>query len=111
MSMGSFVKSTSISISQEKLLYPLSLAKHMFNYNSVFNLLGIPPSYAVANEANNILATSVSGSLTHWYKNTLDYKMGLMIVSGGVVGTLLGITTFSYFKSHCMDGNCGLYSR
>ena len=60
--------------------------------------MGIPPVYAVPNEVNNILATSVSGSLTHWYKNTLDYKMGLMIVSGGVAGTLLGITTFSYFS-------------
>ena len=60
--------------------------------------MGIPPVYAVPNEVNNILATSVSGSLTHWYKNTLDYKMGLMIVSGGIVGTLLGITTFTYFS-------------
>ena len=60
--------------------------------------MGIPPVYAVPNEVNNILATSVSGSLTHWYKNTLDYKMGLLIVSGGVVGTIIGITTFSYFS-------------
>ena len=29
--------------------------------------LGIPPAYAVANEANNILATSVSGSTTHYF--------------------------------------------
>ena len=60
--------------------------------------LGIPPAYAVANEANNILATSVSGSTTHYLKNTLDYKMGLMIVIGGAIGTSLGIFTFSYFK-------------
>ena len=60
--------------------------------------MGIPPVYAVPNEVNNILATSVSGSLTHWYKETLDYKMGLMIVSGGVVGTVLGITTFTFFS-------------
>ena len=60
--------------------------------------LGIPPTYAVANEANNILATSVSGSTTHYLKNTLDYKMGMMIVSGGVVGTIFGILTFTYFK-------------
>ena len=60
--------------------------------------LGIPPTYAVANEANNILASSVSGSLTHWFKQTLDYKMGLMIVAGGVVGTIIGILTFTYFK-------------
>ncbi len=60
--------------------------------------LGVPPAYAVANEANNILATSVSGSTTHYLKNTLDYKMGLMIVIGGIVGTSLGIYTFTYFK-------------
>ena len=60
--------------------------------------LGIPPAYAVPNEANNILGTSISGSTTHYLKGTLDYKMGLMIVIGGIVGTILGILTFSYFK-------------
>ena len=60
--------------------------------------LGVPPAYAVANEANNILATSVSGSTTHWLKNTLDYKMGFMIVIGGSIGTAIGIYTFTYFK-------------
>ena len=59
--------------------------------------MGIPPVYAVPNEVNNILATSVSGSLTHWFKNTLDYKMGMMIVAGGVAGTFLGISTVTYF--------------
>ena len=60
--------------------------------------LGVPPAYAVANEANNILATSVSGSTTHYLKNTLDYKIGFMIVIGGAIGTIIGIYTFTYFK-------------
>ena len=60
--------------------------------------LGVPPAYAVANEANNILGTSISGSTTHYLKGTLDYKMGIMIVIGGTVGTVLGIITFTYFK-------------
>ena len=60
--------------------------------------MGIPPAYAVPNEASNILGTSVSGSTTHYLKGTLDYKMGLMIVIGGTIGTLLGILTFSYLK-------------
>ena len=60
--------------------------------------LGIPPAYAVPNEASNILGTSVSGSTTHYLKGTLDYKMGFMIVIGGIFGTLLGILTFSYLK-------------
>ncbi|MDB9784231.1 sulfite exporter TauE/SafE family protein [Pelagibacteraceae bacterium] len=60
--------------------------------------MGIPPVYAVPNEVNNILATSVSGSLTHWFKNTLDYKMGFMVVCGGIVGTTMGMMSFSYFS-------------
>ena len=60
--------------------------------------LGIPPTYAVPNEINNILATSVSGSITHWFKNTLDYKMGVLIIVGGIIGTILGMTTFTFFK-------------
>ena len=58
--------------------------------------LGVPPAYAVANEANNILATSVSGSTTHYLKNTLDYKMGFMIVIGGTIGTALGTVSYTH---------------
>ena len=52
------------------------------------------PLYAVPNEINNILATSVSGSMTtglkiHWV------KMGSMIIIGGVIGTIFGIITFT----------------
>ena len=60
--------------------------------------MGIPPVYAVANEANNILASSTSGTLTHWFKKTIDLKIGWMIISGGFFGTIFGILTFSYFK-------------
>jgi len=60
--------------------------------------MGIPPAFAVANEANNILASSTSGSLTHWYKKTMDLKIGSMIIAGGLFGTFFGILTFSYFK-------------
>ena len=60
--------------------------------------MGIPPAYAVANEANNILASSTSGSLTHWFKKTKDLKIGWMIIGGGLVGTFLGMVTFGYFK-------------
>ena len=61
--------------------------------------MGIPPAYAVANEANNILASSTSGTLTHWFKKTMDIKMGWMIVAGGTLGTLGGMLTFDYFRS------------
>jgi len=60
--------------------------------------MGIPPAFAVANEANNILASSTSATLTHWFKKTMDLKIGWFIIGGGSVGTLLGIITFTYFK-------------
>ena len=60
--------------------------------------MGISPAVAVANEANNILASSTSGSLTHFWKKTMDLKIGWMITAGGLVGTLFGILTFGYFK-------------
>ena len=61
--------------------------------------MGIPPAFAVANEANNILASSSSGALTHWFKKTLDIKIGWLIIGGGLIGTFLGILLFSYFKA------------
>ena len=60
--------------------------------------LGIPPAFAIANEANNILGVSVSGALTHWFRKTLDYKMGSLIVVGGSVGTIIGIIIFRYLQ-------------
>jgi uncharacterized membrane protein YfcA len=52
----------------------------------------------VANVANNILGISVSGATTHWYKKTLDYKMGFMIVVGGLGGTFVGMKIFQYLR-------------
>jgi len=60
--------------------------------------LGIPATYAVANVANTVLGISVSGATTHWYKKTLDYKMGFMIVIGGLVGAVLGMYIFKYLQ-------------
>ena len=69
-----------------------------FLMTPVLIFLGIPPTFAVANEANNILGTSVSGALTHWFRKTLDYKMGLVIVSGGILGTIVGMLIFSFLQ-------------
>ena len=59
--------------------------------------LGIPPTFAVANGANNVLVASVSGSLSHWFKGQLDIKMGLLISIGGIVGSFIGIFIFKFF--------------
>lgn len=68
-----------------------------FLMTPILIFLGIPPVYAVANGANNILAASVSGSLAHYFKRHIDLKMGLLILIGGLVGSIIGVEIFIFF--------------
>ena len=61
--------------------------------------IGIPPAVAVATEANQIVASSVSGVLAHWKRGNVDFKMGLMLLIGGVIGSTLGVGLFTFLKS------------
>jgi len=68
-----------------------------FLMTPILIFLGIPPIYAVANGANNIVAASVSGSLAHYFKNHIDIKMGLLILTGGLIGSIIGVEIFIFF--------------
>lgn len=68
-----------------------------FLMTPILIFLGIPPVYAVANGANNILAASVSGSLAHYFKNHIDIKMGFLILIGGLIGSVAGVEIFIFF--------------
>jgi len=68
-----------------------------FLMTPILIFLGIPPVYAVANGANNILAASVSGSLAHYFKNHIDVKMGVLILVGGLIGSIIGVEIFISF--------------
>lgn len=61
--------------------------------------IGVPPPVAVATGANQIIAASVSGLLAHWRRGNVDFKMGLLLLAGGVVGSSLGVWLFSLLKS------------
>jgi uncharacterized membrane protein YfcA len=54
-------------------------------------LSGIPPAIAVATGANQIVASSVSGTLAHWRRGNVDVRMGVVLIAGGVVGAILGV--------------------
>lgn len=58
----------------------------------------IPPAIAVATGANQVIASSVSGALAHFKRRTLDIKLGLFLVAGGILGSLLGIFVFSWLR-------------
>lgn len=61
--------------------------------------IGIPPAVAVATEANQIVASSFSGVLAHLRRKSVDFKMGTVLLVGGLLGALLGVFVFNYLKS------------
>lgn len=60
---------------------------------------GIPPAVAVSTEANQIVASSVSGVLAHMRRCNVDFKMGGILMLGGVIGSSLGVVLFSFLRS------------
>ena len=60
--------------------------------------LGVPPAIAVSTEANQIVASSVSGVIAHWRRGNVDFKMGGILLAGGVVGSSLGVLLFSILR-------------
>ena len=58
--------------------------------SSILIFLDISPIYAVRIGANNILAASVSGTLAHYFKKQIDIKMGVLILIGGLIGSVIG---------------------
>src|SRR3989337_4079954 len=54
-------------------------------------LSGIPASIAVATGANQIVATSVSGALAQWRRNNIDFRMGAVLIAGGMAGGAVAV--------------------
>jgi len=61
--------------------------------------IGIPPNVAVATSANQIVAASVSGALSHWRQGLVDIKMGMYLLLGGLFGSVTGIWIFQLLTS------------
>jgi len=61
--------------------------------------LGISPAVAVATQSTQIVAASVSGVLTHWRKGNVDFKMGNVLLGGGVLGSIVGIQIFNALRA------------
>lgn len=54
-------------------------------------MLGIPPTVAAATDSNQIVAASTSGTYAHWRAGNVDFKMGLYLLAGGLVGGFAGV--------------------
>lgn len=60
--------------------------------------IGVPPPVAVASQANQIVASSVSGVLAHWRRGNVDLTMGLVLLAGGVAGSSVGVWLFTLLR-------------
>src|SRR3981081_2855243 len=61
--------------------------------------VGIAPAVAVASVASHIAASSFSGAISYWRRRAIDPALALVLLSGGTVGTALGVWTFTYLRS------------
>ncbi|MGZ3217517.1 sulfite exporter TauE/SafE family protein [Paracoccus sp. T5] len=60
--------------------------------------IGIPPAIAVATGANQVVASSVSGVLAHMRRKTVDFRMGGVLLVGGLIGSALGVLVFNLLR-------------
>jgi uncharacterized membrane protein YfcA len=61
-------------------------------------LVGIPPAVAVASVPAHMAASSFSGAYSYWRKRFVDYGLGLVLLSGALVGTASGVWLFATLR-------------
>ncbi|MFZ8864895.1 MAG: sulfite exporter TauE/SafE family protein [Rickettsiales bacterium] len=61
--------------------------------------MGVSPAISVASSANQIIASSFSGFITHARRKNVDFKMGYILIIGGFIGSSLGVIIFKWLKS------------
>jgi uncharacterized protein len=62
-------------------------------------MVGIPPTVAAASDSNQIVAASASATYAHYRMGNVDFKMGLLLLVGGVVGGTLGVELIKILRS------------
>ena len=60
--------------------------------------IGIPPTVAVASEANQILASSISGGMAHFQKRGVDIRMGCVLLVGGLLGSAVWVQLYAVMR-------------
>jgi hypothetical protein len=60
--------------------------------------VGIPPAVAVASQANQVVANSISSLQVQWRRGNVDFRMGLVLLVGGLLGSGAGVWLFTFLK-------------
>jgi uncharacterized membrane protein YfcA len=61
-------------------------------------MAGIPPTVAAATDSNQIVASATSGAFAHHRMGSVDFKMGLLIFAGGLVGSTMGVEIIKFMR-------------
>jgi uncharacterized membrane protein YfcA len=61
-------------------------------------MIGIPPTVAAASDSNQIVGASTSGTLAHYKMGNVDFKMGILLLIGGVIGGTLGVQVIKIMR-------------
>ncbi len=61
-------------------------------------MIGIPPAVAAASDSNQIVAAASSGAFAHWRLGNVDFKLGLIILAGGIFGGTIGVQLVYYLR-------------
>jgi uncharacterized membrane protein YfcA len=59
---------------------------------------GIPSTVAVATTLSHVTASSMSGALSQWRRQGIDFVMAGVMLGGGVFGTLVGVWLFALMR-------------
>lgn len=59
---------------------------------------GIPSGIAVATQASPIAAASLAGALGQSTRQGVDYKMGFVLLTGGLTGSFIGVYVFGILQ-------------
>ena len=62
-------------------------------------MIGIPPTIAAATDANQIVAASASGTISHWRLGNVDFKMGFYLLIGGFAGGAAGVQVIKILRA------------
>jgi uncharacterized membrane protein YfcA len=61
--------------------------------------MGVPPLIAVGTGVSQVVAASVTGAMSNWRNRSIDTQMGLLLLAGGVVGSITGVALQRLLKA------------
>ncbi|SMF14013.1 sulfite exporter TauE/SafE family protein [Desulfovibrio gilichinskyi] len=62
-------------------------------------MFGIPPTVAAASDSNQIVGASTSGCLAHYRLGNVDFKMGFLLLIGGIIGGFFGVQAIKVLRA------------